>query len=381
MSFQRPLFIENFLDGQLAGIAPTYNPMFIATGLYAWGLNTSGQIGQGNTTSPQSSPVQITGTWTSVAAGNDSAAGIKSDGTLWLWGDNQVGQLGLGDTTNRSSPTQVLGGGSWARVLKGLNFFTLAYKSDGTLWAWGRNQDAGQLGVNDFVNRSAPSLVPGVWSNKFATGYQVSAAIDRSGLLWSWGNGANGAMGGGSGSTGFYSAPNQFVAGKWLDVVSGNPSLFNLGGNIIALRSDHTLWAWGKNFGGELGVGDTTDRSVPIQVGTDTTWAQIACSTMSAGIKMDGTLWTWGYNNSGELGVGDRTPRSSPTQVPGSWIFVSCGVNHMLGIKSDGSLWGWGLNSSSQLTNAVVTATSSPVQITGTWTAVAAGSAHSLGKR
>ena len=102
---------------------------------------------------------------------------------------------------------------------------------------------------------------------------------------------------------------------------------------------------------------------------------------MSAAIKLDGTLWTWGANTAGQLGVGDVTDRSSPTQVPGTWLFVSCGVDQMLGIKSDGTLWGWGSNSNQQLTNAVVTSASSPVQIAGTWTAVAAASSFSLGKR
>src|SRR5207244_1881582 len=70
-----------------------------------------------------------------------------------------------------------------------------------------------------------------------------------------------------------------------------------------------TLWAWGSNFSGELGLGNVTNRSSPVQVGGLTNWTQIAAGGL--GRKTDGTLWAWGDNASGQLGQGNTTPRSS----------------------------------------------------------------------
>ena len=89
---------------------------------------------------------------------------------------------------------------------------------------------------------------------------------------------------------------------------------------------------WSKNSRGQLGLNTADDgfRSSPTQVGTDTTWKSIAIGDNHIiGVKTNGTLWGWGNNSQGELGLGDKTERSSPTQVPGTaWGSISVTSNN-----------------------------------------------------
>lgn len=129
--------------------------------LFAWGANNQGQLGIGNETS-QYSPTQVgSGTnWASIAGSRITAFGIKTDGTLWSWGYNGPGLLGSYSATRRSSPVQVGTGTTWQAVnVSSYAESILATKTDGTIWAWGKNQ-YGQLGQNDTVDpRSSPVQV------------------------------------------------------------------------------------------------------------------------------------------------------------------------------------------------------------------------------
>jgi alpha-tubulin suppressor-like RCC1 family protein len=142
--------------------------------------------------------------------------------------------------------------------------------------------------------------------------------------------------------------------------------------NLVPGRTSPGLYAWGKDGYGELGVGDTINRSSPVQVGALTDWKQVGtvmASLSSAAIKTDGTLWMWGNNLNGQLGLGDTTNRSSPVKVGAltTWKYVSSGIQRTAAIKIDGTMWTWGysfLGDSLGLgyTSGPVTVTS-PVQI------------------
>jgi alpha-tubulin suppressor-like RCC1 family protein len=98
-------------------------------------------------------------TWYQIASGggNDFTIATKTDGALWSWGKNNYGQLGLGGTANRSSPVQVGALTTWSKIASG-NAHSLAIKTDGTLWSWGYNGQ-GRLGLNDTANRNSPVQV------------------------------------------------------------------------------------------------------------------------------------------------------------------------------------------------------------------------------
>ena len=108
--------------------------------------------------------------------------------------------------------------------------------------------------------------------------------------------------------------------------------------HTIAIKTDGTLWVWGNNVSGRLGLGDITNRSSPVQVGTLTNWSSVSAGSHTMAIKTDGTLWAWGSNGSGRLGLGDITDRSSPVQVGAltNWYSVDLGnSDHTMAIKEE----------------------------------------------
>ena len=143
------------------------------------------------------------------------------------------------------------------------------------------------------------------------------------------------------------------------------------------------LYAFGLNFFRQLGLGDTTNRSSPTQVGVLTTWLKVAAGYQhSLAVKTDGTLWSWGNYGSGRLGLGiNPISYSSPVQVGGltNWAEVSAGAYHSLAIKTDGTLWTWGDGAVGQLGHNNTTTYSSPKQVgtLTTWSQVSAGRSFS----
>jgi alpha-tubulin suppressor-like RCC1 family protein len=306
---------------------------------------------------------------------------VKTDGTLWTWGGNGVGTLGLGNTTYYSSPKQVGALTNWSTVSCG-NTTAMAIKTDGTLWGWGQN-GYGNIGLGNTTNYSSPKQVGSLtnWS-KVSCGFKgkFTIAVKTDGTLWSWGGGDYGVLG--LGNSTFYSSPKQVGAlTNWLDVSCGNY-------HTIAVKTDGTLWGWGLNSQGQLGLGNTTYLfNSPQQVGALTAWNKVnAGGTSSSSIKSNATLWTWGQNNNGQLGLNDTTGRSSPTQVGSlsNWSKMSFGLDtsqFALATKTDGTLWSWGYNNYGQLgLNTGSSYFSSPKQVgaLSSWATIGTGFSFSF---
>lgn len=244
------------------------------------------------------------------------------------------------------------------------------------LFAWGIN-NAGQLGLGDLVTQSSPVQVGADedWSAIASGGTGFSFGIKIDGTLFSWGFNSIGQLG--LGDTVNRLSPVQVGLDEdWLDVSSGSS-------HTIALKIEHKLFSWGKNSQGQLGLGDLVTRSSPVQVGTDEDWLAIAAGVNhSLILKTDNTLFAFGFNNNGQLGLGDLVIRSSPVQVgvDEDWAVITAGDNQSLAIKTDGRLFAWGFNNNGQLALGDTSPRSSPVQV-GTdtdWATVSTGNEFTL---
>ena len=365
--------LADVLTNRKIGIWPT--PV-LPRSLWTWGLNSSGQLGS-NTVVDRSSPVQVGAltTWAQVSVGGKSTAAVKSDGTLWAWGYNKDGAIGDNTTVSRSSPVQIGALTTWTQVSAGNNF-TAAIKTDKTLWTWGNNSPYGPLGQNDITNRSSPVQVGALtnWS-QVSAGNTHTAAVKTDGTLWTWGRNNRGQLG--DGTITDKSSPIQVGALTTWSQVSAGVNGANTQ-STAAVKTDGTLWAWGINSNGQLGDGTVIARSSPVQVGALTTWSQVSTGSRSAAaVKTDGTLWAWGYNNAGQLGTTNVISRSSPVQVGAltNWLQVSAGSYSAAAVKTNGTLWAWGGNDSGQLGTTNVISRSSPVQVGAltNWSQVSAG--------
>ena len=374
-------FVVSSTGTNYVGTAYTFDTSEISRQLWSWGYNTQGQLGV-NDRAGRSSPIQIPGSkWGEVASvGTSGGTGgnnwaVKTDGTMWIVGDNDKGQLGQNQptSTDRSSPVQIPGT-TWSADSEKFAMGTEAagaIKTDGTLWSWGYNNQGG-LGQNQSAackDYSSPVQIPGTTWSKISVGRQGMAAIKTDGTLWSWGYGRYGMQGTNTGPSGLRSSPVQIPGTTWRTIFRCDTP----GAQQIATKTDGTLWTWGGDASGSLGINEeNAKRSSPVQI-PGTTWASAKTTGhTSIATKTDGTLWMWGKNAHGQLGNEDTTHRSSPVQVPGTTWGTSMsdiaqeayGSNASCCVrKTDGTLWSWGYNDQGNLGHNDRTARNSPVQV------------------
>jgi alpha-tubulin suppressor-like RCC1 family protein len=315
--------------------------------LWCWGNNAYGELGTGNTTS-ELSLVQV-GTsagWASVSVGQESACGTRTDSTLWCWGQNYAGQLGTGDTNVHLSPVQAGTAADWASVSVGYSS-ACATRTDGTLWCWGSNA-YGQLGTGNYADQNSPTQVDTAtdWATVSSQVAATACATRTDGTLWCWGDNTDGELG--IGNTTSQPSPVQVGTATTWASVSTDGSLYT-----CATRTNRTLWCWGDNTFGELGTNNTTSELSPVQVGTATTWGSVSAGNgaNTCATRTGGTLWCWGANGGGELGTGGTTPVLSPVQVgtATSWARVARGAQFGCATRADHTLWCWGSNFYGQL--------------------------------
>jgi alpha-tubulin suppressor-like RCC1 family protein len=323
--------------------------------LWGWGNNQFGQLDPSNFASPFIQPTLLNPDtdWSRIAAGYNHTLAIKTDSTLWTWGENEFCQLGLGNTEFYPVPTRVGTDLDWSLVAGG-GAHSVAVKTNGTICSWGYN-NTGQLGLGDTLDRYTPSFIgtDSDWSS-VTCGYPYTLAIKNNGTLWAWGYNWFGQLGDGS-NTNMRTTPRQVGSDSdWSAIAVGYD-------HSIGLKTQGTLWAWGSNQYGQLGLNNYTNRTTPARIGNDSDWAAISAdgNDVNMGhtlaLKTNRTLWSWGYNGLGQLGVGDtnQSPVSLqityPSEYQEDWAMVCAGGAHALGQTTDGTLWIWGGNSYGQL--------------------------------
>ncbi len=281
--------------------------------LWLVGTNTYGELGI-NDVAARSSPIQIPGTtWNELSHADNKVFATKTDGTAWAWGKNDKGQLGHNNTTSYSSPVQIPGTWSTARAaLASMTGSGFGVKSNGTGWAWGNNSP-GHLGLNNKTQYSSPTQLPGTTWKSFSGANSTAMAVKTDGTLWTWGANEYGDLG--LNDRNNYSSPKQVPGSTWSYVSTSTNTM------SFATKTDGTLWAFGKGYNGQLGINDSNPggtRSSPTQI-PGTTWTdQLLSINGGMCVKTDGTLWMWGRNGEGVLGQNDTIERSSPVQVPGT---------------------------------------------------------------
>jgi len=292
-------------------------------------------------------PMEIAGLTdvAAVAAGDNFSVALKTDGTVWTWGENYAGQLGKGDTVDAANPIEVNGLTDVKAIALGTDH-VVALKGDGTVWTWGDNS-AGQLGQGEYESKST---VPLQVKNSDGNGHLTDILMVAAGSYHS-----------------------------------------------IALKSDGTVWSWGDNSTLQLGIGDNIDHNLPVQVSNETGDSFltevdfIAAGTYHNAAIIDGAVWTWGNNWYGQLGDGTTTSKARPVPVVGiedidkpikSVAIGSVYSGHTLAITNMGKVLAWGDNSYGQLGDGTIIQRITPVTINLTSiTAIAAGGendAHSL---
>jgi alpha-tubulin suppressor-like RCC1 family protein len=341
--------------------------------VWTWGANFDGKLGIGETNTVRAlTPMEVHGPgnvsfFNSVKAimgGEIHNAALKTDGTVWAWGLNSLGQLGNGTTNDAWTPVQTglttIPPLTNVTKLGGRPYFTLAVKSDGTIWGWGMNQ-FGQMG-NGTLSRFSGVTVPGMVSDsapggvinnplQVTCGYQFGAALATNGTVWTWGSGTHGELG--NGTTGSSYFPAQVPGLTNITAISAGWF------HILALKADGTVWAWGNNTRGELGDGTAFNRSNAVQVLNVTNIAVVSGGDgHSSALATDGTVWKWGLNDVGELGNGTSNTNANPVPVKilldkfgaafSNVVLLSARDYHNIAVKADGSVWMWGANDQGQ---------------------------------
>ena len=364
--------------------------------LWTWGLNTSGELGHGGTTTV-SSPVQV-GTdedWVNAQCGMFYTLAIRNNGTLWGFGKNNVGQLGDNSTTVRSSPVQIGTDEDWLDAVLSPNQYNCsAIKADGTLWTWG----SGSFGRNGLGNTSTVCVPTQVgsetgWADCHGTD-QAGAFIKQNGTLWTTGRGTGGALANGDASVNF-STPVQVGSLTDWKLLHGK---FR---GMYCVKTDGTLWTWGEDDDGANGDGGSdVTRSSPIQIGSDTDWKEPFGTMGNTGgcLKTNGELWGWGHGRGGGWAHNDEnvsglanatTPQvyenleggGGDTDWQGEHRIRGClgsSDGHQGTVKSTDELYMWGSQDNGQLGIGNTTRINSPVQVSGSWYRVATGTEHTV---
>jgi alpha-tubulin suppressor-like RCC1 family protein len=298
--------------------------------VYAWGYNAEGEFGNGITSVPGGPVlVNIPGgvTVTAIAAGGSHGLALTSTGAVYAWGMNTSGQLGDNTTTNQTSPVQVKGVGGTGtlaniKAIAAGGSHSLALSNTGTVYAWGSNT-YGQLGDNTTTNRLVPVQVKGVGGSGTLTsitaisaGTSHSLAANGSGAAYAWGLNSSSQLG--DTTTTQQNAPVRVRAVSGTGNLTGIKSVAAGETHSLAVTTTGLMYAWGYNSKGELGDGTTTSTVRPVKVSLPvgvTVSAADAGTELSVALTSSGQALAWGWNNSGQLGDSSTTNRTAPVTV------------------------------------------------------------------
>ncbi|MBV2168063.1 MAG: hypothetical protein KUL82_05075, partial [Bdellovibrio sp.] len=312
--------------------------------IYCWGDNTSGQLGQGDTTA-RTSAVEIT----SLKGAVDLAVGAYhtcalANSKVYCWGGNNKGQLGLGssDSSPHTTPVEVttLAG---SRFIRAGDYHTCAKDASDAIKCWGDNTN-GQLGLGDNTQRNQPVAV-GKSFFDLKLGKNFTCGIDDFYQVYCWGDNSKGQMG--DGTTALeYKTPNLALGlSNAVDLVAGSE-------HACMTKNDGTVLCWGANAYSQLGDGTTANRNTAVTVsGLSGAIGLSAGQEHTCALKATGQAQCWGDNYYGQLAIGPSGTQTAPQTIPlvNDFVGLGAGRQHTCGIRAGGFIGCSGDNSSGQL--------------------------------
>jgi len=292
------------------------------------------------------------GVWNLMEGGLEHTCAINDENEIHCWGKNSYGQIGTDEDYFQKSIAEVITEPrqSWVSLSAG-NQNTCAIDNHGELYCWGLNLAISYRPVRISPENSWKEIIRS--NNKSAT-----CAINSDDSLWCWGHGSYGQLGNGDEFSRKY--PEKVVAGDPdADVQTWKDVKF-YGYRVCGIKTDNSLWCWGRNDYGQIGNGDQENQLLPVQViagnpaNESQTWKEFFLETQyTCGIKSDQSLWCWGYNYYGQLAITDDQGDYIETVVnpskiltegvePQTWSKLFPSKEIMCGIKTDNTLWCWG---------------------------------------
>lgn len=310
--------------------------------LRCWGDGGYANLGVGSQHQDRSFPVQpafpfgVTGNVVKWERSNQSNLVLMDNGHVYAWGRNDWGELGLGFTGVVNSPTRVTSLSSYniVDICMATGYHTSPHSmflaDDGKLLTCGYNV-YGQLGIGNNTSQSTPQLLTKTdWAKIYSsnTNGANSAGIDTSGNLYTWGYNIRGQLG--NGTTTNANTPQFINAFGGTNVsqfsldTSEDVSVTNTYGSAAALLSDGSVYTWGHNSEGPLGLGNNTQQTTPQHVaslGTDN--QQVLVSAAPYGViyvlkTNNGGVYSSGYNYYGQQGNGTTTNTNTFSLMSGS---------------------------------------------------------------
>lgn len=340
--------------------------------VYCWGYNGYGEVGNGTTTTPVTTPAQVSGTSKAVevSAGAYHSCALQTNGTVYCWGYGAFGSLGQGSSSSSSTAVQVSGLSNVASISAG-GYHTCAAVAGGAAQCWGYNA-SGQLGNSSTTDSNTPVSVSGLSGSyvvSVVTGQSHTCALLGNGNVTCWGDNTYGQLGDGTSVTS-RTSPSTTVAfgtGKYATAIA------SAGYHTCALMAGGSVTCWGYNGYGALGNNSTTTSNVPVTVlGTSGTGTLSNIVSLGVGqyqslaVDSSGSTYSWGYNGSGQLGDGTTTNRLYPVNITakgvlGETALVSSGYSHSCSLTDKGALQCWGDNTYGQFGNGNTTSSTTPV--------------------
>jgi alpha-tubulin suppressor-like RCC1 family protein len=297
----------------------------------------------------------ITGRVVQIATSNSDGYALTSNGAVWAWGVASFGELGNGTESaysNRAVRVDFPAGVTVTSLANPMPFDgALAIDSTGHVWGWGLNA------IGDLCLTGLTELRPSelALSNvTLATGARTHSLFDAGGKVYACGSGGDGVLG--TGTTANSSTPVPVVGLPGTARVTALTSSWQGSG---ALFSDGDYYDWGYNAAGQLGNGTSTDSALPVPVKLPGPVRKVfqggsgAKNGQTVAILANGSVWSWGDNDRGQLGISSKLSSDVPRRVDVpkgvTFVKVSSGGFASYAIDRTGRLWAWGDNESGQL--------------------------------